>query len=85
MDPLTKGGLFHRIQAELQRELKDEGLLPMKAAQLPQALKMLDRTVKRVADEAYEELAPAIDRVWLDAIEAIRSDLRLSSSDRRRK
>lgn len=77
MDPMTKGGLFHRIQAELQRELKDKGLLPMKAAQLPQALKMLDGTVKRVAKEAYEELAPAIDRVWLDAIEAMRSDLRV--------
>jgi ATP-dependent helicase/nuclease subunit B len=77
MDPLTKGGLFHRIQAELQRELKDKGLLPVKEAQLPQALKMLDRTVKRVADEAYEDLAPAIDRVWLDSIEAMRSDLRV--------
>jgi ATP-dependent helicase/nuclease subunit B len=77
MDPLTKGGLFHRVQADLQRELKDKGLLPVKAAQLPQALKMLDGTVKRVADEAYEELAPAIDRVWLDAIEAMRSDLRV--------
>jgi ATP-dependent helicase/nuclease subunit B len=77
MDPLTKGGLFHRIQAELQRELKDKGLLPVKTAQLPQALNMLDQTVRRVADEAYEELAPAIDRVWADAIEAMRSDLRL--------
>ncbi len=77
MDPLTKGELFHRIQAALQRELKDKGLLPVKAAQLPQALKMLDRAVKRVAEEAYEELAPAIDRVWLDAIEAMRSDLRV--------
>jgi ATP-dependent helicase/nuclease subunit B len=76
MDPLTKGGLFHRIQAELQRELKGKGLLPVKAAQLPQALKILDRMVNQVADEAYEELAPAIDRVWLDAIEAMRSDLR---------
>jgi ATP-dependent helicase/nuclease subunit B len=77
MDPLTKGGLFHRIQAELQREMKDKSLLPVKAAQLPQALVMLDRTVKRVAEDAYEELAPAIDRVWLDAIEAMRSDLRI--------
>jgi ATP-dependent helicase/nuclease subunit B len=77
MDPMTKGGIFHRIQAELQREMKDKGLLPVKAAQLPQALKMLDQTVRRVADEAYEELAPAIDRVWVDAIEAMRSDLRV--------
>jgi RecB family exonuclease len=77
MDPLTKGGLFHRIQAELQHELRDKGLLPVKEAQLPQALKMLDRTVTRVAEEAYEELAPAIDRVWLDSIEAMRSDLRV--------
>jgi ATP-dependent helicase/nuclease subunit B len=77
MDPLTKGGLFHRVQAELQRELKDKGLLPVKTAQLPQALNMLDQTVRRVADEAYEELAPAIDRVWVDSIEAMRSDLRI--------
>ena len=76
MDPLTKGGLFHRIQANLQRELKDNGLLPLQAAQIPKALKMLDRTIKQVAEVAYEELAPAIDRVWLDAIEAMRGDLR---------
>ena len=77
MDPLTKGGLFHRVQAELQRELKDKGLFPIKTAQLSKALEMLDQTLKRVADEAYEELAPAIDRVWVDAIEAMRSDLRV--------
>jgi CRISPR/Cas system-associated exonuclease Cas4 (RecB family) len=76
MDPRTKGALFHRIQAELQRQLKDKGWLPIKGEHLPQALKMLDNTVKRIADQAYEDLAPAIDRVWLDAIEAIRSDLR---------
>jgi ATP-dependent helicase/nuclease subunit B len=61
----------------MQRELKDKGLLPVKVAHLPEALEMLDRTVKRVAEQAYEELAPAIDRVWLDAIENMRSDLRV--------
>ena len=76
MDQRTKGALFHRIQADLQRQLKDKGWLPLKEAHLPQALKMLDDTMKRIADEAYEDLAPAIDRVWQDAIEAIRSDLR---------
>jgi ATP-dependent helicase/DNAse subunit B len=76
MDQLTKGALFHRMQADLEQHLKEKGLLPLKAAQLPQAIKMLDNTVKRIADQAYEDLAPAIDRVWLDAIETIRSDLR---------
>jgi CRISPR/Cas system-associated exonuclease Cas4 (RecB family) len=76
MDQRTKGALFHRMQADLQRQLKEKGWLPVNEAHLPQAFKMLDETVKRIADQAYEDLAPAIDRVWLDAIEAIRSDLR---------
>ncbi len=75
MDRRTKGALFHRIQAALQRQLKDKGLLPVKEAHLSQALKMLDEIVTRIADQAYEDLAPAIDRVWLDAIDAVRSDL----------
>jgi hypothetical protein len=77
MDPLTKGRLFHRIQAELQRRLKEKALLPVKTAQLPKAVKVLDGVIKEVAQKAYEELAPAIDRVWLDSIEAMRSDLRI--------
>jgi ATP-dependent helicase/nuclease subunit B len=76
MDRRTKGALFHRMQAALQRQLKDKGLLPVKEAHLPQALEVLDETVNRIAEQAYEDLAPAIDRVWLDAIEAVRSDLR---------
>jgi ATP-dependent helicase/nuclease subunit B len=75
MDPLTKGRLFHRIQAVLQRELKDKALVPVKAAQLPRALALLDEILARVTNEAYDELAPAIDRVWQDAIESMRSDL----------
>jgi ATP-dependent helicase/DNAse subunit B len=76
MDPRTKGALFHRMQAAVQRQLKDKGLLPVKEVHLAQALMMLDETVNRIAEQAYEDLAPAIDRVWLDAIEAVRSDLR---------
>jgi ATP-dependent helicase/nuclease subunit B len=77
MDPRTKGALFHRMQADLERQLNDKGLLPVNAARLPQALRMLGDTVKRIADQAYEDLAPAIDRVWLDSIEKIRSDLHI--------
>jgi len=77
MDPLTKGALFHRMQAEVQRELKDKGLLPVTTVRLPQALPILDKVIKDVSEGAHEELAPAIDRVWLDSIESIRADLRL--------
>lgn len=76
MDQRTKGALFHRMQAHLQQQLNDKGWLPVKDANLAQALTMLDQTMKRIADQAYEDLAPAIDRVWLDAIEALRFDLR---------
>src|SRR5207244_513567 len=58
VDPLTRGKLFHRVQAQLQRELKDRGLLPVKTAQLPKALKLLDGILDSVAKQAYEELAP---------------------------
>jgi ATP-dependent helicase/nuclease subunit B len=77
MDPLTKGSLFHRIQARVQRQLKDKGLSPVKPGQLPRAWEILDRVIKEVSEEAYEELAPAIDRVWQDSIEAMRADLRV--------
>jgi hypothetical protein len=77
MDPLTKGMLFHRIQAVLQRQLKTEGLLPVKEPQMARALARLDGAVDRIAKEAYEELAPAIDRVWQNGVESIRSDLRV--------
>jgi ATP-dependent helicase/nuclease subunit B len=77
LDPLTKGRLFHRIQAQLQRALQDRGLLPVRAAELPSALELLDRIVDSSARQAYEDLAPAIDRVWQDGIESMRADLRI--------
>lgn len=77
LDPLTRGEMFHRIQAQLLRELHRSGELPLTAPKLPTALKELDKTVDDVAGQYREELAPAIDRVWRDAIESMRSDLRV--------
>jgi ATP-dependent helicase/nuclease subunit B len=77
LDPRTKGNLFHQIQAKLQRALQDQGLLPVKSEQLPRALEMLDHIVDSVTRQAYEEFAPAIDRVWQDEIESMRADLRI--------
>jgi ATP-dependent helicase/nuclease subunit B len=77
LDPMTRGQMFHRIQAELLRKLEKSGGLPLTVARLPGALRELDKTVDEVAKQYYEELAPAIDRVWRDAVEAMRADLRV--------
>lgn len=77
LDPLTKGSLFHRVQAELFRVLEREGLLPVREAVLQAALERLDETLDRVAREYHDELAPAVDRVWQDEVAAVRTDLRI--------
>jgi RecB family exonuclease len=76
IDPLTRGSFFHTVQFEVLTALRDEGRLPLDPARLEVAIERLDGTVKRVAAEWKERLAPAIDRVWEDGVHAIRADLR---------
>jgi CRISPR/Cas system-associated exonuclease Cas4 (RecB family) len=40
------------------------------------AFTRLDDTLQAVADDFYDEFAPAIDRIWRDGLEATRADLR---------
>lgn len=75
MDPLTRGEIFHRMQAEFFRALARAGPIARMLAD-PDAVVVLDQTVDRVAAEYHEKLAPAIERVWRDEIAAIRMDLR---------
>jgi ATP-dependent helicase/nuclease subunit B len=77
LDPLTRGALFHEVQAEFFRALKDAGRLPVAAADLPAVLQTLDRIVEKVAAHYHEQLAPAIERVWRDEIADIAKDLRV--------
>jgi ATP-dependent helicase/nuclease subunit B len=77
MDPLTRGSLFHAVQTAFYRQLKAENRLPVIPAGIEHALAVLDDVIKATAEEEYELLAPAIDRVWHDEIGAIRRDLRL--------
>jgi RecB family exonuclease len=76
MDPLTKGSLFHQVQAEFFRALQREKL-PIAKEHMDRVLATLDATISRIANEYYERLAPAIDRVWHDEVAAIRTDLRV--------
>jgi CRISPR/Cas system-associated exonuclease Cas4 (RecB family) len=75
MDPLTRGGLFHKVQAEFYRAMQDAKALPVTRAGLDHAIARLDAVLDRVAAEYAETLAPAIDRVWRDEIGEIRRDL----------
>jgi ATP-dependent helicase/nuclease subunit B len=75
LDPLTKGSLFHRVQAEFLRVLRDTGRLPVTPATIDTALGTLEETLSRIAEEERGRLAPAIGRVWDDEIASMRRDL----------
>jgi CRISPR/Cas system-associated exonuclease Cas4 (RecB family) len=75
MDPLTRGSLFHTVQADFYRALEARGLLPVTPGGLPEAMRELNLVLDRVADDYREKLAPAIDRVWQDEIAELRRDL----------
>ncbi len=76
LDPLTRGSLFHQIQAEFFRELEKNGLLPITERRVDAARKMLDWAIATVSKQAKDDLAPAIDRVWNDELASIARDLR---------
>ncbi len=68
MDPLTRGSLFHAIQARFLRTLAERGALPVTDANLADAQRVLDQAIDDVAAREYDELAPAVDRVWVDEV-----------------
>ncbi len=76
LDPLTRGSLFHQIQAEFFRTLEKNGLLPLNDARAGAAREMLSWAITKVSKQAYDDLAPAIDRVWHDELASIGRDLR---------
>jgi len=67
--------LFHRVQAEFQRELQARGALPVTPATLNDANRTLEQVTQRVAADYAEQLAPAIERIWDDEIGDLRRDL----------
>ena len=75
IDPLTRGSLFHAIQAQFFRALDGHGTLPVTNENVDEARRVLDEVTVAVAKRAYDELAPAVDRVWIDEMASIRRDL----------
>jgi ATP-dependent helicase/nuclease subunit B len=76
LDALTRGSLVHEVLYRLLMRLRDEGLLPVTEATLETARARLDPILESVAAEYHDRLAPAIERVWQDAIVGIGADLR---------
>jgi RecB family exonuclease len=76
LDPLQRGSLIHDIQFELFERLQADRLLPVRPKNLDRARQVLDSIIEKVATQYYDELAPAIDRIWDDGIASIRADLR---------
>jgi CRISPR/Cas system-associated exonuclease Cas4 (RecB family) len=75
MDPLTRGSLFHEMQAHFLRTLYARGALPMTSERIDSARIVLDDTIDAIAAREYERLVPAVDRVWTDEVTSIRRDL----------
>jgi len=76
LDPLQRGALIHAIQFALFGRLSAKKLLPVTPASLDRARAILEEVVEEAATRYYDDLAPAIDRVWQDGIASIRADLR---------
>ena len=77
LDPLTRGSLFHEIQTQFFRTLVKNGMLPLTAAHADTARRQLEWAITDVVKRAYDDLAPAIDRVWNDEVAGLRRDLRV--------
>ena len=76
LDPLQRGSLIHDVQSALFARLTAESLLPVRPGNLDRAGTLLEEVMVVVTDRYEDELAPAIDQVWKNAVTEIRADLR---------
>lgn len=77
LDPLTRGSMVHEMLAGIMRALIDGGLAPLDAARADEAAAIADGIVTEVASAYEDALCPPIQRVWDDAITAIRRDVQV--------
>jgi ATP-dependent helicase/DNAse subunit B len=75
LDPISRGQLIHAVQFALLVRLREEGLLPVTDARIERARVLLDEVFAEVEARFFEELAPAIERVFRDAAADAKTDL----------
>jgi len=76
LDALQRGSLIHDIQFAFFEHMSERNLLPVTPASLSKSMQILDEVIAEIAQRYYDDLAPAIDRVWEDGIASIQADLR---------
>jgi ATP-dependent helicase/nuclease subunit B len=74
LDPMTRGTLVHAIYAGIAAELRSRNMLPLTDEVFDAARAIADMTIDTIAAAYHDRLAPAIERVWRDQIDAIRVD-----------
>jgi len=77
IDPLTRGHILHRIQADVLSELRLRGALPVTPGSVEAGETLTREIVDRVSTEYADKLVPAIRRVWNAGVEVIRMDVLL--------
>jgi len=75
LDPLTRGRLIHEAQHQVLRALLERGAVPVTEERLDEAFDVLDQAMEEVGARFREQYAPAIDRVFRDALADTRADL----------
>jgi ATP-dependent helicase/nuclease subunit B len=75
LDARQRGVLLHAVQRGVLARLRDAGMLPLTAEQLPAARALLAEIFDAERERAREEFAPAIEGVFRDALRTAESDL----------
>lgn len=76
LDPLTRGHMYHAVLAQFFRVAVAKKMLPISTSNVAKACALMDALLQDTAAEYHEQYAPAIERVWRDEVELLRSDLR---------
>ncbi len=76
LGPLERGSMSHAVQYQLLTTLRERGVEVTPLTLEPTVFPLLDQTLEAVGKDFEEKLAPAIDRIWEDALHSIKADLR---------
>lgn len=75
LDPITRGVLFHRVQAATLATLERDGHVPLRLEYQTLALQVLDACLDRAARDHEERVLPTVSSVFWDEIERMRVEM----------